>query len=281
MSHGASPLTDLPEYERPPVVEVAISLQFKPLETLRVPHFGMLWSLLRQNGFTKTEEHGQIEPAFEDFESLGQSHPGVKFQTFDDAPPAPRVWFLNDTETELFQFQRDRLITNWKQGATTEPYPRYRAIIGRFKLALETFQSFLNAEKLGPLVPTQCEITYVNHIPVRPADIGNPEQIVSTWARKYTDDYLSQPEDVRFFARYRMNNNDGTPAGRLNVSLQPATRSSDRSPLYVLTLTGRGAPPHQDLNSVFVLFDTQHEWIVRGFTSLTTPEMHLTWKRIK
>ena len=155
----------LPEYDEPPVVEVAISLQFKVLESLRSPYFGLLWSVFRQEGYSRIEEHGELEPAFEVFEPTSLPSVGIRVQTFDDAPPPPRVWLLNEPQNELIQIQGDRLILNWRRGAQSEPYPRYSHIIERFRSALASFIQFAMSEKLGDVVPTQCEVTYVNHIP--------------------------------------------------------------------------------------------------------------------
>ncbi|HEY1342948.1 MAG TPA: hypothetical protein VGF59_35845, partial [Bryobacteraceae bacterium] len=57
----------LPDFENPPVLEVAMSLQFKPLDLLRTPHFGLLWATLRRHGFTRIEDHGELEPVQEEF----------------------------------------------------------------------------------------------------------------------------------------------------------------------------------------------------------------------
>jgi hypothetical protein len=77
----------LPDFESPPVVEVAISLQFKPLEFLRSSHFGLLWQAFRREGFVRAEDHGEIEPAFEEFETKPTPRVGIRVQTFDNAPP--------------------------------------------------------------------------------------------------------------------------------------------------------------------------------------------------
>src|SRR5579864_3896626 len=153
----------LPDFEEPPVVEVAISLQFNAFETLRSPQFGLLWNTFRKEGYSRIEEHGELEPAFEEFEAGPVPKVGIRVQTFDDAPPIQRVWFLNEKQDELIQVQRDRLIVNWRRGAQSEPYPRYPHILKRFRSALASFTEFTTSEKLGELIPTQCEVTYVNH----------------------------------------------------------------------------------------------------------------------
>jgi uncharacterized protein (TIGR04255 family) len=118
----------------------------------------------RDIGFVRIEDHGELEPVFEDFDAKRALRVGVRMQAFDDTPPLPRVWFLNEGQNELIQFQRDRFIVNWRQGAEAEPYPRYVRIRDRFQSAFALLREFLNAEKLGEIAPTQCELTYVNHI---------------------------------------------------------------------------------------------------------------------
>ena len=267
----------LPDFGKPPVVEVAVSLQFKPLELLRSAHIGLLWDVFRREGFKRTEDHGEIEPAFEEFEGKPTPRVGVKIQAFDDAPPLPRVWFLNDTQTELIQVQRDRLIVNWRQGANPEPYPRYESIIKRFRFALDVFTSFAKSQNLGGLSPTQCELTYVNHIlPVKHSELSNT---VTTWQDTYSDTYLPAMEDAAFRARYRMEDERKAPLGRLHISVQPAFRTTDGEPIFAINMTARGAPKPADLDGALNLFDREHEWIVRGFTSITTTRMHNIWER--
>ncbi len=270
-----------PEFDEPPVVEVAISLQFKPLESLRTPHFGLLWNVFRTEGYSRIEEHGELEPAFEDFGESAVPKVGVRVQAFDDAPPPPRVWFLNEPQNELIQVQRDRLIVNWRRGAHSEVYPRYLHIIQRFRSALGSFIDFAASAKLGGIVPTQCEVTYVNHMPsgMGWSKHGELDRLVTTWQNRYSDEYLSTPEDVEFRVRYRMDDDTGKPLGRLHVVLQPAYRTTDNQPIFVVNLTARGNPEPGDLEGAFRLFDREHEWIVRGFTSITSKHMHKLWRR--
>ena len=273
--------TRLPEFDEPPVVEVAISLQFKALESLRSPHFGLLWDAFRAAGYSRIEEHSALEPAFEEFEASPAPKIGFRVQTLDDAPPPPRIWFLNEPLNELIQVQRDRLIVNWRKGAQSEPYPRYVRIIERFRSALSSFSKFATTFSLGDVVPTQCEVTYVNHLPSGSgwSKHGDLDHVLTTWENRYSDEYLGIPEDVGVQLRYRMTGETGSVLGRLHVAVQPAYRSADRHPIFVMNLTARGKPESADLNGVFRLFDHQHEWIVRGFTSITTKQMHEVWRR--
>jgi hypothetical protein len=154
-------------------------------------------------------------------------------------------------------------------------------IIERFRTAFGSLVEFTRSESLGGVVPTQCEVTYVNHIPAGTgwSNHGELDRVVTTWENRYSDGYLSVPEDVGFKARYRMDDEAGMPLGRLHVALQPAYRAADGLPIFVLNLTGRGRPEPADHEGVFRLFDHEHEWIVRGFTSITTRKMHELWRR--
>jgi uncharacterized protein (TIGR04255 family) len=271
----------IPEYQNPPVVEVALSLQFEPIESLRSVHFGLLWEQLRKEGFSQVEDHGPLEPVFEDF-TLDSPRIGIKVQTFDDAPPLPRVWFLNAAGTELIQVQTNRLIVNWRRGAGEEPYPRYTHILKRFKSALQTVVEIVKEENLGSIVPNQCEVTYVNHVLAEKewSKHGEVANVVTVWRNDYSDSYLGSPEDVAFAARYRMAAPDGIILGRLHVALLPAFQRSDNAPIFAINMTARGKPATASIESALELFDKQHEWIVRGFTSITTTELHGFWRRI-
>jgi uncharacterized protein (TIGR04255 family) len=278
-----SAATNLPEYEAPPVAEVVISLQFKPLESLRSSHFGLLWAQLRERGFSISEDHAELMSVPEEFETpRPTAQVGVFVQTFHDAPPLPRVWYLNEPQDELIQVQRDRISVNWRKGASSLPYPRYKHIMKRFREFYETFSTFSASERLGPVQASQCEVTYVNHI--EPCEQWrthrDAERVVTVWSDRYSDRYLDSLEDVGFKARFVMKNEaDQSPAGRLHVIFHPAFRAMDGAPIFVLNLIGRGKPTTPDKADVFELFDQEHEWIVRGFTSITTPEMHKFWRR--
>lgn len=270
-----------PDFEKPPVVEVALSLQFRPLELLRSPHFGLLWPAFRARGYSGIEDHGELEPTFEDFDSKPTPRVGVRMQTFNDAPPLPRVWFLNAAQNELVQLQRDRFIVNWRQGAEAESYPRYGSIRNRFLSDFAALVEFLKSEKLGEIMPTQCELTYVNHMPAGQgwARLGEAERVVTVWKNAYSDSYLSMPEDQAFAMRYRMHDANGTALGRLHIALHPAIRAADGTSILAMNMTARGEPKPADLEGSLKLFDAEHEWIVRGFASVTTPQMHEIWGR--
>ncbi len=103
----------LPSFDRPPVVEVVLSVQFEPLVSLHTPQLGLLWKEFEAR-FPKTEDQPPLPPSIEQFGRRSMPPVSFSIQEIDGATP-PRVWFLNREETELIQVQQDRFIVNWRQ----------------------------------------------------------------------------------------------------------------------------------------------------------------------
>src|ERR1700691_5158974 len=116
--------TPPPEFVRPPVIEVALSVQFRRLERLRSAHLGSLWAKFRHR-FPRTEDYAPLEPAFERFDqNRNQPKLGGEVRAYD-VPPLPRAWFLNEGGTELIQVQPDRFVRNWRKVDEEDRYVRY------------------------------------------------------------------------------------------------------------------------------------------------------------
>jgi uncharacterized protein (TIGR04255 family) len=197
-----------------------------------------------------------------------------------DAPPVPRCWFISDDGTELIQVQQDRFIHNWRRARPTDEYPRYEQVRQRFVRDFETFEGFLHREGLGTLELNQCEVTYLNHI--EPSGTGNSlgdlDKVITIITRQYSDDYLGSPETIAFDAHYLMEE-AGRPRGRLHITSRPQARLVDGSMVLALSLTARGAPLGPGFEDALRFLDLGRNWIVRGFTSITTKPMHQLWGR--
>ena len=271
---SASPPRGLPAFGRPPLVEVALSLQFKSLPGFTTAHTGLLWRRYR-DGFPLVEEHPRLEPAEEAFESAQQ--PRVQI-SFGNKPPAPRVWFLSADRTSLIQVQNDRLVYNWRKANQQADYPRYEQVRSRFRKHVEVFAEFLVDADLGEISVNQCEITYVNQFPRRlaEAESGDAGEVFTNWRSRQGSTFLPTPEDVALRWRFRMSERNGP--GRLHVMAQPAWDLT-RQPIWTLNLMARGRPVGTGIDDAFAFLDRGREWIVRGFADLTTERMHRRWRR--
>ena len=274
-SHIATGRT--PDFERPPVVEVAISVHFDELGGFQPVHFGLLWEQLRDR-YPKTEYHPPVGPTIELFDVKGAPNVALRFDT---TLPVGRCWYLNEGGTQLLQVQPDRVTLNWRKLDTAVAYPHYDALKLSFRSELALVLAFFEGHGLGTFQPLQCELTYVNHIVQGDGwdTTKDLSRVTSLWSGGTTEDFLPATEDVRFACQYRMEER-GIPRGRLHVELQSALRTFDRKRLLALHLVARGAPLSGNVDGVLGFTDLAHEWIVRGFAAITTKEMHKHWGRI-
>ena len=272
----------LPEFTRPPLVEAVLTVQFEKVERLKSVHAGLFWSRLRDAfpRFEHVEEHPPIEQAIELPSPGGYRPPGIRVEVVD-TPGLPRLFFLTHDKTELIQLQPDRLSHNWRKLGKQDQYPRYERIRPIFQQELQLFEGFLADEKLGALAPAQCEIVYINHIfsaedrasPLRPGDILKP------WPHDYRGLAGTEMEDLSLNVRHLIHGPDGKFLGRLFVSMKPALRKSDGTPLHVLELVARGKPLRPGLEGALEFIDKGRELLCLAFAEITTKEMHKVWGR--
>jgi uncharacterized protein (TIGR04255 family) len=266
----------LPKYAKPPVAEVAVAVQFDELPIQPV-HIGLLWQRW-QDRYPKTEHHPPLGSVVELFGKEGLQRASLSLEA---GFPAGRSWFVSDDGVRVMQIQSDKFIVNWRKLDTDSVYPSYDALRDRFVEELTSFLEFVSAASLGEFIATQCELTYVNHIesPGGWSSRSGFSRLLTTWNPESAEmSDLPPIENARLQWQYRMEE-DSKPLGRLHVTIHPAARKWDNTPLIVMQLGARGAPFGSDLNGVLAFADKAHEWIVRGFTSLTTPEMHKVWER--
>lgn len=268
----------LPDFAKPPVREVVLSVQFPSLERVTNAHIGCLWCEVFRKDFPHIEEMPPLAPVIERFEAPAPG--GVRMQ-MNVGPPVVRYWFKNEEETELIQVQHDRFVRNWRQRPGKSEYPRYEPLRDRLCDDFGKFLTFVEEQELGQVEPNQCEVTYINDIPhgqgwERFGDVG---KVVSAWSGSFTGDFLPAPEEVRFATSFAMPPGSGEPTGRLHVSVEPRYRLPEMAPLLRLSLTARGSPRGGGMDGVRGFMDLGREWVVKGFAAITTAEVHKVWER--
>lgn len=260
----------LPEYELPPVVETALSVQFDPIPALRTAHLGLLWSKFRDE-FPQSEEHSALEPVVEHFPAI--QPPSARLLRLQelDRPPVPRLWFLSAMGDEMVQVQNGRFVRNWRK-TPGQQYPRYDdALRPKFNEDFVRFQGFLRDCGLGEPVVNQCEIVYVNHILA--GEIWTDFQEIGKVFRCCADTAFADFETTQLSFHSALLH-DGKPIGRLHVDIQPAFRVEDGAKMFFFQLTARGIGPDS-----LGFLDLGREAIVLAFDSMTTPEMHKIWRK--
>lgn len=264
--------SDLPKFGNPPVVEVALSILFDTLPGYRAAHAGLFWQRIRDQ-FPVTEDLPELPPMVEEPSGPANLPPRLEFME----RPRVRTWFHSSDRTQLLQLQSNRIAYNWKRGLADHQYPSYDEVERRFREILPIFAAFVGNEGLGKIETTQAELTYVNHI----RESHNAVDRVFNFLRHpAANAFLPPPEDVvHYAARYPIVEMSKKLRGRLIVELQPAYLTSDRAEILNLNMVARGEPLSPDVDGALGFLNIGHEWVVRGFTELTTAEMHAKWDR--
>jgi uncharacterized protein (TIGR04255 family) len=277
---GSLPLTGdegsaLPDFDRPPVNEVVLSAGFLDVPGLHAGQLGRYWDAIRDE-FPNGEEQAPYDLPIEPLDPFAVTEPSAELVT---AYPPPRLWLRSVDGEQLIQVQRNWFAFNWRrQGPEeTSPYPRYPAVEERFTTQFRRLVDFIEAEGLGDVMTTQCEVTYINHIELPGPGFAGTETVLTMGGLR-TSAFLPPTQRVRLDAAFTMTRDD-QPYGRLHVSAQPALRRSDNRPILMLNLTARGYPVGDGEDGVVNFLRLGREWVVRGFADVTTPEMHERWGR--
>jgi uncharacterized protein (TIGR04255 family) len=259
--------TPLPSYATPPVDEVACGCQFTNLDRMKIPHFGEFWDTIKKD--YPTIEHvmplvdeGALPPC--------DSATGL---------PIPRVWFIDSTESQLIQLQSDRIYFNWRKREAAPTYPRYPSVIQNFSDNYAALGKLASDMGLGPLQPQVLDLTYINVLPRGELwhDLNDLKAIFREFGwRPSTSSFLPPPSGLVFHAEYLLPNGQGT----LTVKLHRGNRRSDNTEVYSFNLSARGIGSDTTAAGMRQWFDMAREWIVRGFTDLTSPEIQKSaWGR--
>jgi uncharacterized protein (TIGR04255 family) len=261
------PDAPLPKFEKPPVNEVALGAQFSGL-AIGTFELARLADALRavDPGLANVVERGPLPPM-----PPRDGARGITFQ-LQDAPDPPLFWLLDESSHHLIQIQRDRLVVNWRKLNPDEPYPSFESILPRWQEAWNVLATFIHENELGDITPNACEVTYFNAIDPTPDFVHD---LVSAWSGENSDTFLPSPAELRLSAAYPLPNE----AGSLTIEMNPAVRQDTGSRATLLSLSAKGWPSSPTNEAVVQFFKVAHEWIVRGFASFTTTDMHIEWER--
>ncbi|MGB0094416.1 MAG: TIGR04255 family protein [Solirubrobacteraceae bacterium] len=260
-------------FRDPPVMEVAFALQFAS----GVIDLELLGEIARRakTTFPRREQQPPLPPMTEEF-GLPPAMPQFIFQT---GQALPRTWFISEDGAVLIQVQADRLGYNWRREHLDErPYPRYGCLRDDvIKLVLPAADDVATSSPAARI--NMVELTYVNQLRAQDARKGDPHPPLPDFLRPighFQGEFLSEPEDARLQARWRIPGDGGDPIGRLYAAAEPAFLH-DQTPIYQLVLTARLIAGHAVPADTIPLFDVAHNWIVRGFKDLTTDTMQSVW----
>ncbi len=262
---------DLPEFTRPPLVEVVVSVQFESLKGYQQVWARPIWELFKDR-FGTVQEQLPLPPTFETF---GAPVPPVINFDFIQKPIQTRLWFLNHDQTELLQFQSDRFIHNWRKlPGLNNQYPRFETIIEEFDANIIRLDEFLVANSFGRILPNQCELSYINFIPADKTldSLAQPDQIFELFQLNER----TRPTDFSCDFRYDVHDANGNPYARQLVRIVPSQGPDGQSGI-ALHIIARGAPADSTCKAAIDLLIRFRELIVWKFVEITTPGAQSLW----
>ena len=269
---------ELPYFDDPPVIETVLGVFFRPVRNFNSVWQGTYWNECLKSDLSDFDLRPPIEEIPERFGPAPVSSGPVFRWEVADAPETPRLWAKWPSGERIFQVQRNALMSNWLRPKGSTEYRRFSARLQELGDRYQQFSEFVAKYKLNedqPLTPTSCSATYINHIQ---ADSWSAalERTLTRWSSKGSDDWLPPVEQGRLQFSFAFPNQ-----GRLHVTAMSVIQRESKQPVLQLEFTARLVLAKEKcaLEDVLQAVATGHEWIVRGFTSLTTPEMHATWRR--
>ncbi len=264
----------LPSYRDPPVVETALSVQFKPVKGLRNAHLGLFWQQSRDS-FPTVNDAEPIESQEETFGGHRQRLPHFRFAT---GHQGARLQMEARDGHMMIQLQNGRLVYNWRS-LDDGLYPRWDRVLREFLRALARFSGFLEAEGLPSIVPIQWEVTYVNRF-VRGREWQENAEwtdvvpgLIGTASRLRTASLETVSTNWHFVLPERV--------GRLHVDLTHgfAGPEDEAEEFLILQLTARGGIDEEKGHDLNWGLNTGRKAIVRSFSEITGKGVQTLWGR--
>jgi uncharacterized protein (TIGR04255 family) len=265
----------LPDFTNPPLSEVVLSTQFATPPKYSEVYIREIWALFERD-FPTVQEMPALPPTFEVFG--GSELPQMRLLNIGLVTGAlrNRYWFSSASGAELIQFQHDRFIHNWRKvmGQNNE-YPRFDPVIAKYSTELESLESYFGSKSWGLLMPNQCELTYVNQIPL--IDDTGAALPKSFFFRKIDVSLDGDVSDFAFNLRQPIVK-DGKPIGRLFVETATGV-DGEGNPVLGLNLIVRGNPAAASRAAALEFLLNARQLIDRAFVIFTSDAAHAKWGR--
>lgn len=256
---------DLPSFDRPPVIEVAVGVHFLQLPGLNTVGLVRLVDDLWRGRFPQTVE----QPLSPPLAPPGRG-PMLAFQLQTGSPPI-RLWSLTEDESMLVQVQHDRLLLNWRKVKDDDPYPRYKRLRSDFVEVWHEFSNYVSErEDYGVLQPSIAEVSFFNRVPMESAT-----EIPRFVKALNTESGLTG----QLAAAYQLERDiaDGWPVGNQTIALNFRPENGHMQ-LEISTRIEIDTATNE-ATEVIDSLDTAHRIGVLTFDSMTTENAHSAWGR--
>lgn len=261
----------LPDYTDPPLDEVALGVQFVPVPNYTSVFAWKVWELFKAE-YPEVQELPPINTQFETFGGLNLQ-PSLQFHL--GVPPVKsRLWFISPDENHLLQYQADMFLLNWRKHPNPQPYPHFEEIISAFGQNLQTLKKYFDSDFSYQININQAEVTYINIIPVESFSAAG--DWFSLWDGKGLE---LEALNTSFDEIIR--DQGGKPFARLKHEIQSVITVDGKQKALRVSLTYRGRPATNDIDSALDFLKEGRERIVTRFDYITTNKAHYIWGKKK
>jgi len=238
------------DFEKPPINEVSIGMQFPPLSSLRSEHVGLFWSRIR-----------------EEFPNVTQVPPvGSVAQIPPELFPIPRFWFISKDDATLIQIQKGGFWFNWR--LRDEQYPRFESVFKAFQYYREHFTFFLKEDlRLPRLEQVRYQMTYTNIFEQVPYWTGpeDTQKIVPSFAFVESGLKDAKVRDFNSTAVFQIRQDLA-----LSISIRNGTNQITERRVLVIELDASGSFPYLETKEADDWYRQAHAAIIDSFTSFTS-----------
>jgi uncharacterized protein (TIGR04255 family) len=276
-----------PAFERPPLEEVAIGVQFLPISNFYDAHAGLYWQRIK-DAYPKVSSQPRIESPIESLNPPEQ----IRFEFPVLNQQQSRTWLISEDDEYLIQIQNTRFFSNWRHRQSS--YPRFKKLRTLFLEHFANFGAFLGEVGLDHPIVQQVEISYINWVSDLPVERFFVPATATSMSLTTNVSVRIQPEDQSWGARYILESSESA-VKRVYAQCQKAIRVQNPSlgqdagshgglgeQGYQFALTFKAARSSgfndSEIDSLVV---EGRAALVPAFTELTTPEAHEAWGRYK
>jgi uncharacterized protein (TIGR04255 family) len=266
MAEPAPGFDQLPRFDKPPVVEVAIGVEFLALPALTIVPLVELRRIWKD-----IYPHIEERPAIRSAPPGGSPFPGFNFEVGTGVPPI-RIWLLNENRSELLQVQNDRLVLNWRAnfGST---YPHYHQLEPRFLANWYRFEKAIADGELGELQPITAEVTYINRFALE-----DDETLFDALSIFVPDAPFGKAAPSIQLSVDIIASDGSTKFGEQTISAAHSRDEEKEVQLMSVTRVGFFLAEDQPIENAL---RRAHAIAVASFADVTTAEMHQRWERIQ
>ena len=262
--------TTLPRFKSPPVIEVAMAVEFSPIAEMDFFKLSRLQAEWEDDYPAITEM-----PAAPPTQLTQNTSPTV---TFALGGNLRRIWAAGKDGTLLLQTQNDRLILNWRKVSEETAYPGYfETLRGEFSIRWESLKQYLAKAGLPAPLPVLAEYNYVNAVALNATDAM--EDVV-TVVRTPKDELPGEDRFTQFAIVREVTESATDPyTTQINISGQPQATPAGERQLYFTVVAKAliGTKTNDPLDAL----DAAHALASHSFARIVTDKKQSEWGRIQ